>query len=162
MLPSKTLNLNNGVNASKILASSIPLESRFSRSAKTWPPPRPSTSTTSSKMTSNNRRPWLKTPPPCKSSLAFSGFFFFEKTDQSRILFDYFCSFIIHILLKNVGFSRISTRIVAIEGKHADHLTTTRPKWSVLDTLVQASQAKCSKLPKIKDSCSKCPKVNQS
>ena len=30
-----------------------------------------------------------------------------------------------HITEKTVGFSRIRTRIVRLEGEHADHLTTT-------------------------------------
>ena len=44
---------------------------------------------------------------------------------QLRPLFVYFRSFRTHILQKYVGDSGIQTQIVGVEGKHADHLTTT-------------------------------------
>ena len=51
---------------------------------------------------------------------------FFFKMGQPRSLFVYFRSFQTQILQKKtVGVSRIRTRIVRVEGEHADHLTTT-------------------------------------
>ena len=45
---------------------------------------------------------------------------------QPRPLFVYFKYFKTQILQKKTeGFSRIRTRIVRVEGDHADHLTTT-------------------------------------
>ena len=45
---------------------------------------------------------------------------------QPRPLFCFFSYFQEQILQKiTVGFGRIRTRIVTVEGKHADHLTTT-------------------------------------
>ena len=40
-------------------------------------------------------------------------------------LFVYFSSFPTQILYNTVGLSGIRTRIVGVEGEHADHLTTT-------------------------------------
>ena len=42
-----------------------------------------------------------------------------------RTLFVYFGSFQQQFLQKIVNFSKIGTRIVGVEGEHADHLTTT-------------------------------------
>ena len=42
-----------------------------------------------------------------------------------RPLFDYFRSFQTIYRINTVGFSGIRTRIVGVEGEHADHLTTT-------------------------------------
>ena len=45
---------------------------------------------------------------------------------QTRPLFVYFCSYQTQIFQKKtVGFSGIQTRIVGVEGEHADHLTNT-------------------------------------
>ena len=44
---------------------------------------------------------------------------------QSRPLLVYFHSFKHKCYRKTVGFSRIQTQIVGVEGEHADHLTTT-------------------------------------
>ena len=52
--------------------------------------------------------------------------FSFFKKGQPRNLFVYFRSFQTQILQKKtVSFSGIQTRIVRVEGEHADHLTTT-------------------------------------
>ena len=49
----------------------------------------------------------------------------FYKMGQQLTLFVYFLSFITKILQKEtVGFGGIQTRIVGVEGEHADHLTT--------------------------------------
>ena len=58
----------------------------------------------------------------------FSHIFVFQKVGQPRPLFVYFRSFQMQIFTeKSIGVSRIRTRIVEVEGEHADHLTTTRP-----------------------------------
>ena len=44
---------------------------------------------------------------------------------RSRPLFVYFRSFQTIYRIKTVGFSGIRTRIVGVEGEHADHLNTT-------------------------------------
>ena len=49
----------------------------------------------------------------------------FFKVGQPRPLFVYFRSFQTQYYRKTIGFSRIRTRIVGVEGEHADHLTTT-------------------------------------
>ena len=53
-------------------------------------------------------------------------FLSFYKMGPPRPLFVYFCSFQTQILQKKtLGFSRIRTRIVGVEGEHADHLVIT-------------------------------------
>ena len=55
-------------------------------------------------------------------------FFLKKQMGQPRPLSVYFRSFSNTIYTeKTVGFSETRTRIVGIEGKHADHLTTTAP-----------------------------------
>ena len=49
----------------------------------------------------------------------------FFKMGHSRPLFVYFHSFQTQYYRKTLGFSGIRTRIVGVEGEHADHLTTT-------------------------------------
>ena len=50
-----------------------------------------------------------------------------------RPLFVYFCSFQTQILQKKtLGFSRIRTRIVGVEGEHADHLVITTAPFFIL------------------------------
>ena len=44
---------------------------------------------------------------------------------QSQPIFVYLNYFQTHIVQKNCGLNGIQTRIVGVEGKHADHLTTT-------------------------------------
>ena len=50
---------------------------------------------------------------------------FFEKMGHHRPLCVYFRSFQAIYRIKTVDFSGIRTQIVVVEGKHADHLTTT-------------------------------------
>ena len=50
---------------------------------------------------------------------------FLKKVGQPRPLFVYFRSFQTQYYRKTLGFSGIRTRIVGVEGEHADHLTTT-------------------------------------
>ena len=50
---------------------------------------------------------------------------FFKKMGQPRSLFVYFRSFQIQLYRKIIGFSKIQTWIVGVEGEHADQLTTT-------------------------------------
>ena len=49
--------------------------------------------------------------------------YFFKKMGQPRPLFVYFCSFQTQIFTEKT--EGIRTRIVRVEGEHADHLTTT-------------------------------------
>ena len=52
---------------------------------------------------------------------------------QPRPLFVYFKYYKTQILQKKTeGFSRIRTRIVRVEGDHADHLTTTTAQLNIL------------------------------
>ena len=61
---------------------------------------------------------------------------------QPRPLFVYFCSFPAQILQKKtVGFSGIQTRIIGIEGKHADHLTTTAQRFQKVSTVRAATKS---------------------
>ena len=59
---------------------------------------------------------------------------FFFKMGRTRPLFVYFRSFQTQLLQKKkLAFGRIRTRIVVVEGKQADHLTTTMaPHSSIL------------------------------
>ena len=55
---------------------------------------------------------------------------------QPRPLFVYFKYFKTQILQKKTeGFSRIRTRIVRVEGDHADHLTTTTAQLNILQII---------------------------
>ena len=57
-----------------------------------------------------------------KWKLALASLFF---NGPTTALFVYFRSFQTQIYRKTVGISGIQTRIVGVEGEHADHLTTT-------------------------------------
>ena len=71
-----------------------------------------------------------------------------------RPLFVYFHSFLTTILQNNVGFSIIRTRIVKVEGKHADHWTTTTTTttfwgnffWPVWSFSTRAVRSHCHRL----------------
>ena len=58
-------------------------------------------------------------------SLMFFYFCCFFKMGHPRPLFVYFRSFQTIYRIKTVDFSGIRTRIIGIEGEHADHLTST-------------------------------------
>ena len=59
--------------------------------------------------------------------------FFLKKMGQPRPLFVYSCSFQTHFFTeKTADISGIGTRIVRVEGEHADHLTTTMARQGVV------------------------------
>ena len=62
--------------------------------------------------------------------VAYVGFLFFlKKVGQPRPLFCLFSYISNTILQKNSRLSGIRTRIVGVEGEHADHLTTTTAQY---------------------------------
>ena len=62
---------------------------------------------------------------PFKSIPLFISFYFFVKWANPGLFLFIFVLFKHNIKEKTLGFSRIRTRIVGVEGEHADHLTTT-------------------------------------
>ena len=69
---------------------------------------------------------WPSCRLTCNRKKMFINVYYFKQIGQPKPLFVYFSSFQIQILQKKtVGFSGIRTRIDKVEGKHADHLTTT-------------------------------------
>ena len=62
---------------------------------------------------------------------------------QPRPLFVYFRAFQQQFYRKIVDLSGIRTRIVGVEGEHADHLTTTTAHDYSLGRLRDCSQAEC-------------------
>ena len=71
-------------------------------------------------------------------------FFLKKKVGQPRPLFVYFRSFKHNIIEKALGFSEIQTRIVGVEGEHADHLTTTTARFIYVWLKILVNQLPCA------------------
>ena len=63
--------------------------------------------------------------------------YFLKKCRPTEPLFVIFVLFKLNFTEKTVGFSGFQTQIVGIEGKHADHLTTTTaPRYAIIVSLM--------------------------
>ena len=79
---------------------------------------------------------WSRSPSFC-FKLAIRSLVFFKKNGQPRPLFCLFSFFTnTNLTEKTVGVRRIRTQIVGVEGKHADHLTTTTAQPRLFNTVL--------------------------